>query len=495
MRCPNKNTDEWRLLESELGEKEAYKVFIANGEDLPPLSVVQQLVAGLKKDARTNSNYKELKEGIDYTFNITPELSKIGNKEQYSSYIESTFTDSKIKNIVYHGSPNYFEQFDKSKLGSYTGAASAKEGIFFGGSIDVSKSYLDKKGETLDVDEYIKQNPEVIKPTIIGKYREKPNGDGLSEANYTVFKNGKVMVYYGGTSYVTDLDEVIDDFEEPQSRDEYLKWYIKTVKTFKEIVKKQPSRQLELVNAEEQLVEAGKYEPSISIYELSKLIDRNNEVEDSRVAFLEKYLRRQENLKSTYDINYGGYIDKDRSVTDKPFESLFIRPFILSMTNPLITSDEGKKYREESYFERIKKAKEENKDGVIIQDTYDSRFQTKPENVYVVFEIEQVHSLGSKKDIEAFKQFIKSNYASQRVIQGQNKTPDDKYIAEYEYKGETIPIAFKGDPFDIYLSDRSIIDRQGYQSLEEKTSYLSELIEYNELDAEGEAIKQICKKR
>ena len=41
----------------------------------------------------------------------------------------------------------------------------------------------------------------------------------------------------------------------------------------------------------------------------------------------------------------GDILIKNRDITDKPFENLYIRPFILSISNPLITSDEGKTYR------------------------------------------------------------------------------------------------------------------------------------------------------
>ncbi len=35
MACPNKNTPEWKMLENTLGVFGAYKVFIANGYEVP----------------------------------------------------------------------------------------------------------------------------------------------------------------------------------------------------------------------------------------------------------------------------------------------------------------------------------------------------------------------------------------------------------------------------------------------------------------------------
>jgi hypothetical protein len=46
-----------------------------------------------------------IKPRVDDIFNSTPELSSIGTQEQYSAYLDSVFPDSKVKNVVYHGSP------------------------------------------------------------------------------------------------------------------------------------------------------------------------------------------------------------------------------------------------------------------------------------------------------------------------------------------------------------------------------------------------------
>ena len=117
------------------------------------------------------------------------------------------------------------------------------------------------------------------------------------------------------------------------------------------------------------------------------------------------YEIRKKHLRNTFDENYGGYIDKNRKITDEPFEDLFLRPFTLKLKNPLIVSDEGKTYREETYYERVKKAKEGGHDGLIITDTFDSKYQTKPENIYVVFDTDAIEESGSKQDIEGFKEF------------------------------------------------------------------------------------------
>lgn len=46
----------------------------------------------------------KMDEGINFIFSTTPELEKIGTKEQYERYVKNIFPNSKYKGIVYHGS-------------------------------------------------------------------------------------------------------------------------------------------------------------------------------------------------------------------------------------------------------------------------------------------------------------------------------------------------------------------------------------------------------
>ena len=43
VRCPNKKSPEWLKLVDNLGENEAYRVFLANDEEVPEMSVVDEL--------------------------------------------------------------------------------------------------------------------------------------------------------------------------------------------------------------------------------------------------------------------------------------------------------------------------------------------------------------------------------------------------------------------------------------------------------------------
>ncbi len=59
----------------------------------------------------------KIKYGVDFIFEQKPELAEIGNKEQYSEYLDTIFPDSKIKDILYHGSRSEFEEFNLERSG------------------------------------------------------------------------------------------------------------------------------------------------------------------------------------------------------------------------------------------------------------------------------------------------------------------------------------------------------------------------------------------
>jgi hypothetical protein len=75
----------------------------------------------------------KIKEGVDFIFEQNPELAQIGTKEQYSEYLDTIFPESKVRDIVYHGTSSKFdeEKFDKSKLGKSTDNVTNKLGFYF----------------------------------------------------------------------------------------------------------------------------------------------------------------------------------------------------------------------------------------------------------------------------------------------------------------------------------------------------------------------------
>jgi hypothetical protein len=75
---------------------------------------IRKLIDGLRN---FNENIN-VKDGVDSLFKEYPELADIGTQEQYSQYLDTIFPNSKVKDIVYHVSPNKFTKFkDPSSTG------------------------------------------------------------------------------------------------------------------------------------------------------------------------------------------------------------------------------------------------------------------------------------------------------------------------------------------------------------------------------------------
>jgi len=73
----------------------------------------------------------EVKPGVQELFDSNPELAKIGTPEQYSQYLDSIFPNSKVKDIVYHGSNEQFEKFLKDKFYTGDGRRRLGNGFYF----------------------------------------------------------------------------------------------------------------------------------------------------------------------------------------------------------------------------------------------------------------------------------------------------------------------------------------------------------------------------
>jgi len=62
-----------------------------------------------------NQPVGKVKEGVSELFESNPELAAIGTPEQYSQYLNTVFPDSKVKDIVYHGTDATFDKFAPTK--------------------------------------------------------------------------------------------------------------------------------------------------------------------------------------------------------------------------------------------------------------------------------------------------------------------------------------------------------------------------------------------
>ena len=89
-------------------------------------------------------NNKILK-GVDFVFEQNPNLSSIGTPEQYSEYLETIFPDSKVKDIVWHGSRYTFDTFKKTNV-NFLGLK-LNRGTYFSNSLEHAKFFTVGKGK------------------------------------------------------------------------------------------------------------------------------------------------------------------------------------------------------------------------------------------------------------------------------------------------------------------------------------------------------------
>ena len=113
------------------------------------------------KEFLNETTKTKVKEGVSELFESNPELATIGTQEQYSQYLDTIFPDSKVKDIVYHGSHlSGIEKFDFTKQRTNLTNYLPKGGYFTSEKL-VANSYSDVKGKIYSVLLNIK-NPRII---------------------------------------------------------------------------------------------------------------------------------------------------------------------------------------------------------------------------------------------------------------------------------------------------------------------------------------------
>lgn len=144
MRCPNINSPEWKALVDKIGENNAWREFLANG--YIPSADNYDVIESISKETT-----QQIKPGVQELFESNPELANIGTPEQYSQYLDQIFPDSKVKDIVYHGTNAEFDKFDKSKLKENTETALSKIGFNFVNSRRIASKYGKLKSVILNI--------------------------------------------------------------------------------------------------------------------------------------------------------------------------------------------------------------------------------------------------------------------------------------------------------------------------------------------------------
>jgi hypothetical protein len=203
-----------------------------------------------------NERESGIRQAVHFVFEQNPELSAVGTAEQYMKYLNTIFPDSKVKDIVWHGTPNEkFEYYDSSKIGELDGG-------FFGRGF-----YFSKRKELAE------------------HYQKRPGGSGgnlsaniINLKNPYLWKDNQKNFYYVDTMDLKNTPRgnilIKEDFEagwEPELVEKYNKEYGEHISNLSELEYATELRGLTIIGTEF-LKEKG-YDGSIAVNPLSKEIE------------------------------------------------------------------------------------------------------------------------------------------------------------------------------------------------------------------------------
>lgn len=348
-------------------------------------------------ESNSLENLEDLKEkeDIERVFDMVPELADIGSQEQYLEYLKTIFPNSKSQNLLYHGtlsSKNILENgFSKEFLGSSSKSTTSTQGFFFGSSKENSENFLFK-----DEIEWLAK----------------------------VIYNFEKMKKENGGNYA----DIQQKYKELEGKIFELRQHITNLKQ-KELQKSSLAKLLDnFLNKNQQSVIAKKEDEIKEIEKMVQAYRANAELiymyEAGLKDILEKrnsnYLRLASSKIEQEDIY-------DEESIQKAFEHITKQdtqysPAVLSIKINSVNPSEYHSTLKENPFDvegKIERMIAFNKIGeqfenrlqASIADGHDSHieyntFDPKPTDVYIVYQPEQTHILGSKEDVERFKEFV-----------------------------------------------------------------------------------------
>lgn len=407
--CPNlKNKEvarEFEELKNATSEAAAYHIWSqnnGNGIDKAPNGEPSKLfsdlleyyngdrVAAIQAKARTYSkSFKEWfgdwtgnvsididsKDAIDYLYSTNTELSKVGSKEEYAQYVNSIYPNSLINSIYWHGTDSDLSQgIENTKKGKGSGAPETGTEMYFNKQPWVSLQYIS------------------------GVNRNIPDTEGynnwvklwweLKEA----LGNGRM-----------DTDEWKNEIIGPNTR---------------------------------------QYSPNKrGIFNRDKGGSNGKYLSERKARYGYQDKTDKEFFEEVFDIRYGketfnDWVNRKKSEFQDVWESRQVKkgmyPAVLNVQNPIVEKNQNTYYEEQrGLFTKAKK----DKNDAIVSDEANNEFGS---DVVVIFNSkENVHFLGTKQDIENFKNWKSSN---------KDKTNVSKVVDE------------NGEPLVVYHGGASGID-------------------------------------
>lgn len=417
--CPNlKNKEvarEFEELKNATSEAAAYHIWSqnnGNGIDKAPNGEPSKLfsdlleyyngdrVAAIQAKARTYSkSFKEWfgdwtgnvsididsKDAIDYLYSTNTELSKVGSKEEYAQYVNSIYPNSLINSIYWHGTDSDLSQgVENTKKGKGSGAPETGAEMYFNKQPWASLQYIS------------------------GVNRNIPDTEGynnwvklwweLKEA----LGNGRM-----------DTDEWKNEIIGPNTR---------------------------------------QYSPNKrGIFNRDKGGSNGKYLSERKARYGYQDKTDKEFFEEVFDIRYGketfnDWVNRKKSEFQDIWESRQVKkgmyPAVLNVQNPIVEKNQNTYYEEQrGLFTKAKK----DKNDAIVSDEANNEFGS---DVVVIFNPkENVHFLGTKQDIENFKNWKSSNKDKTNVSKVVDENGEPKLMFRTDDKGKNIMGRGDGGPF------------------------------------------------
>ena len=417
--CPNlKNEEvarEFEELKNATSEAAAYHIWSqnnGNGIDKAPNGEPSKLfsdllehyngdrVAAIQAKARTYSkSFKEWfgdwtgnvsididsKDAIDYLYSTNTELSKVGSKEEYAQYVNSIYPNSLINSIYWHGTDSDLSQgVENTKKGKGSGAPETGAEMYFNKQPWASLQYIS------------------------GVNRNIPDTEGynnwvklwweLKEA----LGNGRM-----------DTDEWKNEIIGPNTR---------------------------------------QYSPNKrGIFNRDKGGSNGKYLSERKARYGYQDKTDKEFFEEVFDIRYGketfnDWVNRKKSEFQDIWESRQVKkgmyPAVLNVQNPIVEKNQNTYYEEQrGLFTKAKK----DKNDAIVSDEANNEFGS---DVVVIFNPkENVHFLGTKQDIENFKNWKSSNKDKTNVSKVVDENGEPKLMFRTDDKGKDIMGRGDGGPF------------------------------------------------
>lgn len=335
------------------------------------------------------------KEDVDFIFEQNPDLVTIGTKEQYSRYIESIFPNSKIKDVVYHGTLSseniLMNGFSKDFLGSSSKSTTSKDGFFFGSNKENSENYL------------FKDEVEWLAKVIYSFEKFKQEKGGEKELIGKKAHNLQKEIYKK-INYITNIKQ-----KELQKTS--------IVKFFDRLMNKNISSLLTTEEKELQELKKQLRDYQISLDILSGYEHGIQNILNKRDSAYLKLMSSKVKQEDVYDKPSAQKAFEIVTKQNTKYSPAVLRVKLNSLNPSEYTHDpkknpfntEGKIDRliaiDElggQFAKRLVDSIESGHDSHIEYNTFDPHTT----DVFIVYNSDQIHTFGSKADLEKFKEFV-----------------------------------------------------------------------------------------